>query len=160
MTQETLLSRQTVNLDLLTEELRPVLSGNFAGLNGIVPNLRSVWDSTPSGADLSQLETTLAAHDAGVFSDNQKLGSAQATALAQGKVYLKRQLLKPAPSVDTIFSTLIAAVEGDTHLAQMVTNQQAIMENAHGWILDLVTPTALDKQRYILIVQAVIALLA
>lgn len=160
MVTETSLSTQTINVDLLNDECRATLSSNFAGLNGSPGDMGAVWADTPSGRDLTDLETVLATHDAGRVSDSQKLGSAQATALAQGRDYLQKQLLQAAPDIGAIYTALKAAVDDNADLAQMVTNQQAMIKNAHGWTLDLVTPTALDKQRYILVVQAVIALLS
>ncbi len=71
MVIETLLSNQAINIDLLDEECRPVLSANFAGLNGQSGNLSAVWDSTPGSQDLADLETVLAAHNPADLSANE-----------------------------------------------------------------------------------------
>lgn len=93
------------------------------------------------------------------IADNLALKAAALVAVTQGKDYLRRQMLKASPNVNDVYTTVKNVVDANTYLAQMVNNVVAINSNAYAWTLNLVTPTALDKQRYIKCVMEVVALL-
>jgi hypothetical protein len=106
-----------------------------------------------------QVQDVVDLHDPNVLSDAQQVEAAALVALGQGKIYLRNQLIKASPNVNTIYTAIKNAVDGNEYLLQMVDNVIAINSNAYVWTLNLVTPTALDKQRYIKCVMEVIALL-
>lgn len=148
----------TVNPDTLTDALR-----TWRGANDIGVSCRT--DGTqarvhlPEGVVLADIQAILDAHNPATLSDNQKSNLAAAVALIQGKLYLRKQLVNSSPNVTTIYTTIKAAVDGNAHLLQMVNNQIALAETAFVWTLNLVTPTALDRTRYIFCVQMVVGLL-
>ena len=107
--------------------------------------------------DTATLEAALDSANA-ASAVEQQLQSAAAVAVAQGKEYLKRQLLNPAPDVQVIFNTLSEAINNNPYLLQMFTNQRNLTLAANGWAA-LDTGTAQGRVRYILIAEQVIALL-
>lgn len=87
-----------------------------------------------------------------------QLKEATAIAVAQGKAFLRRQLLSESPSALTIFDTLQTQVQSNPHLTRMVDNMTTLVSGANGWgALD--TGTVQGRLRYIMIVQQVIAVL-
>lgn len=112
-------------------------------------------DITP---DTSTLESAL---DSALLAatESQQIESAALVALGQGKTYLRNQLVKASPSINDVYTATKNAVDSNVYLAQMVSNVIAINSNVYVWTLNLATPTALDKQRYIKCVMEVIALL-
>lgn len=146
-----------VNADKLKEELIAAHGGLFAvscrgdGTQAII--------HAPDGTTLQQIQATLNAHNPALLTTNQKSASAISVALEQGKIYLRQQLVNASPNVTTIYNTIKAQVDGNPHLLQMVTNQIALAETAFIWTLNLASPTAADRVRYIFCVQMVIGLL-
>lgn len=111
---------------------------------------------------VAQGEQLAADYDAGTTPaqlDAAALSAAQVVALQQAKVYLRNQLRSPAPNVATIVATVKAYINGNVVLNQMLSNQIALMNGAFGWSIDLNPATAQARQRYLLAVEAVVALL-
>jgi hypothetical protein len=142
------------NEDLLDEQLKNTgfteRSINMSSLRCIIHNVQPEAEAV--------IDAIIANHDHTVMTDDQKIQSAANVAVTQAKSYLRNQLLAP-DSIDTIYTALKVQVDSDSYLQTMVTSQIAITSNAFGWSLDLVTPSAIDKQRYIFIIQQVVALL-
>jgi len=143
-----------INHELLQAELAQL--GNI-GLSTDAEGWRV--DIFAEGVSDSAVQAVIDAHDATVLTDEQKVRDAAVVALEQGKTYLRTQLLNASPNVGDIYSTVKAAVDGNVYLAQVVSNQIALMSNSFGWTLNLETPNATDRQRYILAVEMVVALL-
>lgn len=100
-----------------------------------------------------------AAHNPAVLAKEQEVEAARA-AIVQGKKYLQRQILSATPDTPTqIVSTIKPVVDGNVYLTRMMSNQIAVMNGAFGWTLDLNPATAQNRQRYIVAVEMVIALL-
>jgi hypothetical protein len=138
---------------------------SIQGERFVDPFARKVWDERGDGIenliditpDTVILEAALDGANAALAIE-QQLQSAAAVAISQGKDYLKRQLLNPAPDVQAIFNTLSGAINNNPYLLQMFTNQRNLTLAANGWqALDTATP--LGRVRYILIAEQVIALL-
>ena len=92
--------------------------------------------------------------------ENTKLNAAQTAALAQARNYLRKQLLNPSPNVAAIYNTVKSYVDANPHLQVMVTNNLNLCQNAFGWgVLDLIAPTAITRQRYLIAVELTIGLL-
>jgi hypothetical protein len=121
-----------------------------------VHEIEDVDESTVS----ADLDAIIAAHDHDVLTDEQAKAIAKATLLEQAKTYLSNQLANPNRNVTTIYNTIKGQVDANPTLLEMVTAQIAINSNCFVWTLNLITPTPLDRQRYILSVQMVIATIA
>lgn len=141
-----------VNRDLLFEQLNasfPSLSFSDSGI--VVHNI--------SAQDEAAINGILAAHMASVLTDNQKAELARQAALEDARDYLKKQLVNPNPNVSTIYTTVKAFVDNRPQLLQMVTNNLNLCRAAFVWgALDLATP--LGQQRYLMVVQITIGILA
>lgn len=133
-------------------------------------NARKVWDERPSGnVDITPaqatLETALDNMLAKMATENQLI-SAQMIALSQARDYLKHQLLNASPNMTNIYLEVKKYVDDNSSLLQMVTNQLALMRNAYSiagivdWTVNLISPTAVDRARYLMAVELVIALLS
>ena len=83
MVIETLLSNQAVNMGLLDEECRVALSNNFAGINGSTGALAAVWDNSPDGQDLADLDTVLDSHNAAELSTAQVIANVSDSAKSE-----------------------------------------------------------------------------
>lgn len=144
-----------INRDKLHEE--------FDAAFGIVPfAVRHGYDGAnfveaPDEVTLEQVQTIVNAHDPAILTPAQQKEAAQQILLANAKIYLSAQLAAPNPNITTIYNTVKAHVDSSPLLQQMVTNQITICSNSLTWVLNLLTPTALDRQRYLLCVQLVIS---
>lgn len=144
-----------VNIDALLETVRaqyPQVSQGDTGFR--VHHIAPENEGTASAA----LDAIIAAHNAATLTQDQQVQSAAIVALAQGKDYLRRQLLNPSPDTQVIVSVLSTAINGNAHLLQMFTNQRNLMIAANAWG-SIDTATAVGRARYILVVEMVIALL-
>lgn len=144
-----------INHELLQEQL--------AQLGDIGLSKDSIsWrvDIFESGVTNAQVQAVIDAHDGTQKTDNQKIEESAEIALANGKLYLRKQLLNASPNVGEIYTTIKTAVDANPYLLQMVTNQIALIENSHSITVNLITPTPADRMRYILAVQQIIALLS
>lgn len=148
----------TVNAAKLTEELRAWRGSDDIGVSARSDgtNARVIL---PDGVILADVQAILDAHNPALLTDTQKNALAANVALIQGKLYLRKQLVNANPNVATIYTTVKGYVDGNAHLLQMVNNQIALAETAFVWTLNLITPAAIDRTRYLFCVQMVIALL-
>jgi hypothetical protein len=148
------------NWDALRKEIRdalPAITG-MVERPRIAPQVSELEIEHDGSVTAQDIDTILLAHNPAILTEDQQLKSAAAVAIAQGKTYLKRQLLNPAPDVQTIFETLSDAINNNPYLLQMFANQRNLTLAANGWAaLDTATP--LGRVRYILIAEQVIALL-
>jgi hypothetical protein len=120
----------------------------------------ALYVDTPDNITLQQIQDIVDLHDPDVLTDEQAKAIAKATLLEQAKTYLSNQLANPNRNVTTIYNTIKGQVDANPTLLEMVTAQIAINSNCFVWTLNLITPTGLDRQRYILSVQMVIATIA
>ncbi len=116
----------------------------------------TLTDVTPNTATL----------ESALDSANTQLTTAQTQAVARtlmlsdAKNYLSNQLQSAAPSVQTIFTTVKAYVDGNATLSQMVTNQIALFNSAYGVTVNPAGATAADRARYLVCCQLVLATIA
>jgi len=108
----------------------------------------------------------IAIHDAFVASnqalaiETATLTAAQNVALNQAKTYLRKQLLNASPDMSVIFTTVKGYVDGNAALLQMVNNQIDLNRSAFSWpALNLVTPAAVDRTRYLRCIEDVVSLI-
>ncbi len=148
---------QAPNYALLDEELATALSVTVddvgCGYDG------AYYVVVPDGVLLSTIQVVVDAHIHTDKTSSQSNQIATDLLLIQGKAYLYNKLNSTNPNITTIYSVLKAVIDGDAILTQLLNNQLALMENSFGWTVDLVTPTTIDKQRYIIILEMVISLL-
>lgn len=139
---------------LVVQGERVIIAGERKVFDRRGAGIENLFDITP---DTATLETALDNANAGIADENTVATTASVAKTARR--YLRDQLRSASPNVTTIFNTVKAFVDDNPTLSQMVTNQQALMSNSFTWILNLVTPTAVDRQRYLLIVEAILPLL-
>ena len=121
----------------------------------------ALWD----GANL-QIDSAVYLSSAWIAARQAELAQSNAKAIARtlmlstAKNYLSEQLQAASPNVANIHTTIRAYVADNAILTQMVTNQIAVAQTAFGWSLNLTTPTATDRMRYIVCIQLVLATIA
>jgi hypothetical protein len=144
---------------LIAANLLPVQGDRF-----IDRAARQVWDERIGGnvditPDTATLEAALDAAIATLTAEQTKAVARQLM-LSDAKNYLSNQLQAANPNVANIYTTIRAYVADNAILTQMVTNQITVAQTAFGWSLNLTTPTATDRMRYIVCIQLVIATIA
>lgn len=151
------------NFDKLLEEIRASYPlANLSTGNGL-DNTSGIRVQMPDGtnqATMDAIGAIITAHNAAVLTSEQQIESARQAALNQARDYLRKQLLSASPNITTIYNNVKLYVDNNTHLSQMVANNLSLCQNAFVWgILDLVSPTALTRQRYLMVVQITIGIL-
>lgn len=106
-------------------------------------------DVTPSQAVLeAALDSALAA-----IAQQQEIDQARA-ALAEIRQYLLRQLVSASPDSPTVqVATMKAIANGNTYLAQIMSNQLTAMNAAFGWSLTNNPTTNQTRLQYIVTIE-------
>lgn len=92
--------------------------------------------------------------------ENNKIEATRSVSINQARDYLRKQLASPSPNITTIYNTVKNVVDNNPTLLQMVNNQITITQNCFGFVINLVLPTPVDRQRYLFAVEIVVGLLA
>lgn len=94
--------------------------------------------------------------------ENTAITDVQKEALGKARDYLRKQLLKPSPNVQAIYTTIKGYVDSHPQLLQMVNNELALASSAHGWsVPNMNNPaTNADRARYLLAIHNLLAILA
>jgi hypothetical protein len=117
-----------------------------------------------TGDNLKPLEATLETAYANFLAAQtviNNIESAQNAALNQARDYLRKQLLSPA-TIPTIYTTVKAYVDGNTHLSAMMNTRMTLANLAYGWTVASMTNPANnnDRSRYLECVFGILAVLA
>jgi len=156
-------AKASYNIDQLLIELRAsfpqanLMSGD--GISSMLFVRVELADGSPQSS-WDTVQSIVTNHNASVLTDDQKVQNAQNAAINQARDYLRKQLLNASPNITTIYNNVKSYVDANSYLSQMVSNQITIMSNSFTWVLNLITPTAIDRQRYLLAVEIVVGLLA
>lgn len=125
---------------------------------------RKVYDErVGSNVDITPNTVTL---EAALDSANAQLTTAQTQAIARtlllsdAKNYLSNQLQTASPNVTNIYNTVKAYIDGNATLTQMLMNQISLFQTAYGVTINLASPTAADRTRYLICCQLVLATIA
>lgn len=150
---------QTPNYDVLKQELNTALSINSAdcGYDG------HYFVEVPENITSQQVQTIVNAHNPATLTTEQQKAVARTLMLADAKSYLSNQLAQTQwnnARLTEVYNTVKNFVDNNTILSQMVANQITLCSNSLTWVLNLVTPTAIDRQRYLFCVQLVISTIA
>lgn len=94
--------------------------------------------------------------------ENTAITEVQKEALGKARDYLRKQLLKPSPNVQTIYSTIKSYVDSHPQLLQMVNNELALANLAYGWTITSMNNPANnnDRARYLIVIHNLLAILA
>ncbi len=128
---------------------------------------RKVIDERIGGnVDITPIMATLeSALDAATvtMTTEQTKAVARTLMLSNAKNFLSNQLAAPqwnAATLTEVYTTVKVYVDSNPLLGQMVANQITLCSNSLTWVLNLITPTAVDRQRYLFCVQLVLATIA
>lgn len=91
--------------------------------------------------------------------ENTQVEMVRSISINQARDYLRKQLMSPSPNITTIYNTVKNVVDNNPTLLQMVNNQITITQNCFGFVINLVLPTPVDRQRYLFAVEIVVGLL-
>lgn len=145
------------NMDKLLEDV-------FAQYpNAVYRRAETVFEVEHPSANSAAMDTLIAAHNPVTLTTEQTKAVARTLMLSNAKNFLSNQLAAPqwnAAKLTEVYTTVKSYVDSNPTLGQMVANQITLCSNSLTWVLNLITPTAVDRQRYLFCVQLVLATIA
>lgn len=150
----------TVNWDLLIEEIKATYpNAVYQTYPRPEPQIAEIRVSDDALVEAT-LDTIIANHNPATLTTEQTKAIARTLMLSDAKNYLSNQLQAASPNVTNIYNTVRDYVGNNATLTQMVANEITLAQNAWGWTLNLATPTATDRIRYLICIQLVLATIA
>lgn len=109
--------------------------------------------NAPTPQQTLDAEAIVAAHNPATLSKQQEIDQARA-ALAEIRKYLLKQLISATPETPTQqVAAMKAIANGNTYLAQIMSNQLTAMNTAFGWSLTNNPTTNQTRIQYIITIE-------